>query len=118
MQKRKEQKFRVEGTAQNKTVEIKRVESYKYLGSRFHEEDGNVEEGEERIEKGNMIVCGKGNEFIKIKKVAKVIVFSSTVTTACETWVLTKDIINRLDIWQILSWIVGGNSKWSLGKRV
>lgn len=42
LQKReRNNKLKIEEIAQNKTLEIERVERYKYLGSMFHEEGGN-----------------------------------------------------------------------------
>lgn len=86
-------------------MEIRRINSFKYLGAIFHEGDGNEVELKLRIRNGTS--AGGLRGLLKSKHVsrkAKVRIYRTVirpvVVYACETWAMTKEMENGLERWE------------------
>ena len=87
-------------------IEIEKVEQYKYLGQTIALEDRTVNEVQLRIKAG-WAVFGKYKEIFQNKEIPiclKRKVFNQciipTMTYGCQTWSLTKDIANKMEVCQ------------------
>ena len=94
------QKIEVEG------IEIEKVDHYKYLGQTIAMADRTANEAQERIRAG-WAVFGKYKEIFRNEELPiclKRKVFDQclipTMTYGCQTWTLTKDITNKIQICQ------------------
>ena len=94
------QKIEIEG------IEIEKVEHYKYLGQTIALEDRTANEVQLRIKAG-WAVFGKYKEIFQNKEIPiclKRKIFNQciipTMTYGCQTWSLTKDIANKMEICQ------------------
>ena len=94
------QKIEIEG------IEIEKVEQYKYLGQTIALEDRTANEVQLRIKAG-WAVFGKYKEIFQNKEIPiclKRKVFNQciipTMTYGCQTWSLTKDIVNKMEVCQ------------------
>ena len=87
-------------------IEIEKVEEYKYLGQTIAIEDRTAYETQLRIKAG-WLVFGKYKEIFQNKDIPmnlKRKVFNlcilPTLTYGCQTWTLTKDIVQKMKICQ------------------
>ena len=92
------QKIEIEG------IEIEKVEQYKYLGQTIALEDQTANEVRLRIQAG-WAVFGNYREIFHNKEIPiclKRKVFNQciipTMTYGCQTWSLTKDLVNKMEV--------------------
>ena len=88
------------------SIEIEKVDQYKYLGQTIATEDRTANETQLRIKAG-WLVFGKYKEIFVSKGIpmnSKRQVFNQcilpTLTYGCQTWTLTKDITQKMEICQ------------------
>ena len=94
------QKIEIEG------IEIEKVEQYKYLGQTIAFEDRTATEVQLRIQAG-WAVFGKYKEILQNKDIPNCLkrrvsnqCIIPTMTYGCQTWTLTKDIVNKIVVTQ------------------